>query len=83
MKFYTPPENQGQIIEVSYAGAGSEGLVMQVVDRSDGSEYYRITPWTQKLAKWWDSIGPWNEEPPTKKWGKKLTKAQLRRIVDE
>lgn len=80
MKFITPPENQGQIVEVSY-GAHEEGVVMRVTDHSDRSDYYRLAHWTEKLGRWWDSRGPQNEEPPYGRFGKKLTPTQIQRIV--
>ena len=82
MRFHTPPRNRGQIVEVSYAETGA-GLVMRVVDRSDRSEYYKITPWTTKLQTWAMRTGPQNENPPTRRWSKKLTEGQMLRIVDE
>lgn len=80
--FHVPPQNQGQIIETSFAPS-ADGLVMRVFDRSDGSEYFRLAKWTAKLERWFESVGPWNEEPPSVRWGKKLTKAQALRLLRE
>ena len=43
MKMITPPECQGQIVEVSYGGDYSGVLYRRVVDRSDGSESWACT----------------------------------------
>ena len=76
MKFITPPQHQGQIVEVAYM-LTPLGVVMGVHDRSDRSTYYRIASWTAALERWAESSGPQNEPPPGGRWGKKLTRAQL------
>lgn len=69
MGFITPPQNQGQIVDVSYAET-PHGIIMRVFDRSDRTTYYKKTPWTKKLLAWSVSSGPQNEEPPTARWFK-------------
>lgn len=81
-KFIVPPENQGQIVEVSYAETPS-GIIMRVYDRSDRSEYFRRTPWTDRLIRWSESHGPQNAEPPCRKWSKKLTMKQVEAWLDD
>ena len=61
--FVTPPQNQGQIVETSYAETES-GLVRRRVDRSDGSVDYAITAWSDALVRWSDNVGPQNSPPP-------------------
>lgn len=42
LRFLTPPQDQGQIVEVSYAGDYEGGVIMRVHDRSDQTtKYYR------------------------------------------
>jgi hypothetical protein len=67
MKFSVPPENQGQIVEVSYAPTPA-GLVKKIHDRSDQSTSYQIARWTAKLEAWAESEGPWNSRPPKTRW---------------
>ena len=77
MKFITPPQNQGQPVEIAYM-ASSLGVVMAVWDHADpGHGYYRIAPWTAAMERWAESSGPQNTPPPGGRWGKKLTRAQL------
>lgn len=80
--FHIPLQNQGQIVEVSYAMV-EEGIVMRVYDRSDKSEYFRLATWTARLEKWADSVGPQNDEPPTKQWSGKLSAARVARLLDD
>ena len=61
--FVTPPQNQGQIVETSYAETES-GLVRRRVDRSDGSVDYAITAWSDALVRWSNDVGPQNSPPP-------------------
>lgn len=70
-EFVTPPQNQGQIVVVSYA-LTPEGIIQRVYDLSDHSEAYYATPWTPRLERWADSFGPENSAPPTTRW-KKIT----------
>lgn len=72
MRFITPPENQGQIVVISYA-LTPDGIIQRVYDRADHSEAYYATPWTPSLERWAESSGPQNSAPPTKRW-KKITK---------
>jgi len=78
MKFHTPPKNQGQTVEVSYAGVAA-GIIMRVHDRSDRSTSYYLARWTNKLDRWWDAVGPWNAEPPTK-FGRRLSEKEVARL---
>lgn len=80
MKFITPPQHQGQIVEVAYM-LSPLGVVMGVHDRSDRSTYYRIAPWTAAMERWAESSGPQNTPPPGGRWGKKLTRAQLEKML--
>lgn len=40
--FTVPPEDQGQIIEVAYAGLGDGSVLRRITDQSDGSVSYDI-----------------------------------------
>jgi hypothetical protein len=44
LNFLTPPRNQGQMIEVSYAGDYQGNVVKRVHDLSDRSTRYYIAP---------------------------------------
>jgi hypothetical protein len=77
MKFHVPPENQGQIVEVSYSAEDPDVLIKRVEDRSDRSVEYYSTPWTKTLSRWAESRGPWNTPPPTVKRWKKIAAEQV------
>jgi hypothetical protein len=82
MQFHVPPENQGQIVEVSYSTESPDELVMRVEDRSDRSVAYYVTPWTPKLNAWAESDGPWNTEPPIDRGSRKWKKVSEDQIVE-
>lgn len=54
--WYTPPENQGRVVEVAY-GFDDGGLFERVTDRSDGS----VT--ISRLREARDEDQPWNAKP--------------------
>lgn len=83
LRFDVPPENQGQIVEVSYA-LTPDGIIKQTHDRSDGTISYLIAPWTGKLWNWSESVGPWNEVPPVsaRSW-RKITVTKVEAIDKE
>lgn len=66
MTFHTPPENQGQMVEVSYASDG-EYAYRRVYDCSDRSESIERVAW----GDWWADVPegtnidwePWNKAP--------------------
>lgn len=70
MRWHTPPENQGQIVTVSYGWCG-EALLRRTHDASDRSEVIRILPdpWADATASeraaledwqpWWASPPDW------------------------
>jgi hypothetical protein len=70
--WHTPPENQGQIVTVSYASAGDVALE-KIYDASDRS--CEIYVYRHAVRGEWD---PWNGTP---KMGKKLGVAEI--IDDE
>lgn len=61
--FYTPPEMQGQIVEVSFAGIGEDGALCRRIDYalaagSRGASY--------TVHQWLDTeqqFDPWNADP--------------------
>jgi hypothetical protein len=60
LNFITPPENQGQIVDSSFAiDAEREEIVNRTFDGSDGSESYAVTPITNLVGK----FEPWNHRP--------------------
>lgn len=62
MIFVTPPENQGQIVTVSYA-CDEISVFMERLDRSDRSATYFAADWENlpedEMEKW----DPVNQEP--------------------
>ena len=63
MQWHTPPENQGQIVEVSYACDRADYFYMRSHDRSDRTtQYWRVDrdALTQEQA---EAFEPWNREP--------------------
>jgi hypothetical protein len=72
MRFHTPPANQGQIVEVSYAC--SEGYVIRRrYDQSDRTTDYAIAKCLND-----DDGDYWNGAPANKRWSA-LTGAKLER----
>jgi hypothetical protein len=65
MKFHTPPENQGQIVTVSY-GWLCGGIVRHTFDASDRSETFRFLqdPYGILDGDLLDGWEPWNTAPP-------------------
>jgi hypothetical protein len=59
LRFYTAPEDQGQMQEFSYA-AYEDGIVERFHDRSDGEESYRFAPYEAILN---GDFEPWNRSP--------------------
>ena len=74
--FFTPPANQGQIVEVSYAVVG-ERVVRKHHDRSDGTTTYADS----KLLND-DDADYWNAAPANRKW-RVISAAQFERMVEE
>lgn len=66
MMLITPPENQGQMVEVSY-GWHEGRLYRRTFDRSDLSESWAVADEeeAQELDESWD---PANGRPPIKTW---------------
>lgn len=64
MTFHTPPENQGQIVDVSYALIG-EIVIRKTHDRSNGETEYAESA---VLAS--DEGDYWNGAPTNKRWRK-------------
>lgn len=64
-RFVTAPEDQGQIIEVSYALDGEAQMVVRrSVDRSTGRTYYAVARFQDLHGDW----EPWNEAPSLEGW---------------
>ena len=78
MNFVTPPENQGQIVDVSYA-ITEQGVVERRHDRSDGRTSYRFAKYTPALERWADRTGPSYRSPPSARW-RRLMSTELARL---
>ena len=76
MIFHTPPKNQGQIVECSYASTEAGMVVRRVKDYSVGRENY----YSSKVIST-DEGDYWNQAPKNKRW-KRLTALELRYIMD-
>lgn len=76
-KFITPPENQGQIVEVSYAAVGNE-VIRRTHDQSDKSTEYAASK-----ALNGDEGDYWNGAPANKRWRTITADEAMRLIVDE
>jgi hypothetical protein len=57
LTWITPPRNQGQIVEVSYATDG-ESIFRRTLDRSDLSEVIECRDFEEG-----ENFNPWNEAP--------------------
>lgn len=65
LRFLTPPVNQGQIVEVSYAGTGDGRVIRRTHDQSDRTTHYAIADLADSgMAEGAGPIGL-NDEPPT------------------
>jgi len=67
LSFITPPCNQGQHVETSYAG-DLDVLVMRVLDRSNGHFTYYTSPWLdayyeETIGLNFKPAGDWTEVP--------------------
>ena len=61
-RWTTPPENQGQIVTVSYSlDAGAEVILESIYDASDRSQEYRAYAYPCDDDGAWE---PWNGAPP-------------------
>lgn len=58
LKFHTPPANQGQIVEVSYAPTMEGEVIRRTLDRSDNSVCYAIADMDDE-----DAGEYWQTEP--------------------
>lgn len=68
MILHTPPENQGQIVEISY-GWHEGDLYKRVYDRSDRStQWYRASSQRQINRYIASGSEPWDEEPSISAW---------------
>jgi hypothetical protein len=81
--FHTPPECQGQIVNVSYMCAGHH-MLMRIYDRSDMSESYYVAPILKRDWKWYETYEQANGEPPipNSRW-KKVTGQRLVSLINE
>lgn len=77
MTFHVPPENQGQIVEVSYAVTPA-GVIARTMDRSDGEVKYAIHKWTRALDEWDD---PWNTPPPVARGWRPISEREVDAIA--
>lgn len=58
-QWITPPKCQGQIVLVSYATGGDDGVIyMRVWDQSDGTREYH-----NRFLEDDENFEPWNTEP--------------------
>ena len=74
MRFYTPPRNQGQIVEVSY------GMVDGWVIRCTYDRHDRTTVYARSKAHLSDEGDYWNREPRNVRW-KQITESEFERMV--
>lgn len=74
--FHTPPRNQGQIVEVSYAMIDGQ-VIRRTCDQSDRSTEYAITK-----AKIDDEGDYWNGEPTNARW-RKISASELARMFSQ
>lgn len=71
MTMHTPPENQGQIVEVSYGWSVSipGTLYKRVHDRSDRSTQWYVASNDDEVADYQESSsGLWDAAPPIATW---------------
>jgi hypothetical protein len=73
--FYTPPENQGQIVEVSYTMIDGQ-VIRKTYDHSDRSTAYAISDATDT-----DEGDYWNGEPSNTDW-REISAADVQRMIE-
>jgi hypothetical protein len=74
--FHTPPQNQGQIVEVSYTQI--DGIVVRkTYDQSDRTAVYAIA-----LADADDEGDYWNDEPHTDDEWREISAADVQRMIE-
>lgn len=76
IQFHVPPENQGQIVEVSYALAG-DYTIRCMYDQSDRTKLYALTRTNDD-----DDGDYWNGAPHYQDW-ELLTEEDAQRLLDE
>lgn len=76
MKFHTPPENQGQIVDVAYVLIDGEIVIRKTHDRSNGKTEYAESA---VLAS--DEGDYWNGAPANKRW-RKLSQREVAYLFD-
>ena len=63
LRMYVPPQNQGQMIEVSYGYDWDAGILYRrTMDRSSRAEEWSCVDIATVPTDEW--AGPWNEDPP-------------------
>jgi hypothetical protein len=77
-KWTTPPENQGQIVTVSYSlDYGAEVILESIYDASDRSQEYRAYAYPDDDDGSWE---PWNGVP---RLGRELGRCEISQAKDE
>jgi len=74
--FHTPPRNQGQIVEVTYAMIDDQ-VIRRIHDRSDMTTRYAIS-----RASVGDEGDYWNREPHNCRW-RKIGAAEVDRMIHD
>lgn len=76
MTFHTPPEKQGQIVEVSYVLIDGEIVLRRTIDRSNG-----ITEYAESSVLDSDNGEYWNGAPANKRW-RKLSPREVAYVIE-
>lgn len=71
--YHVMPQDQGQMVTVSWAPAGQHGCIRRVYDASDRTAGYTLHRW---LANDGEEFEPWNGIVPVAKRGKRISEAE-------
>lgn len=74
--YHVCPEDQGQMVTVSWAPAGQHGCVRRIYDASDRTADYTLHPWLVD-----GEFEPWNGRVGTSKRGRRITAADAGRLL--
>lgn len=81
LTFLTAPEDEGQVIDVSYAACGDR-IFSRSYDRSDGSTTYSVAPILSRDWRWYETWVACNGAPPipNSRW-RKISESEVMRIA--
>lgn len=74
--YHVMPQDQGQMVTVSWAPAGQHGCIRRVYDASDRTSSYTLHPWLRN-----GEFEPQNGSVACSKRGRRITEQQAERLL--